>query len=176
MDYTDLVDRARKGEHAAFAELYHKLYAPLFRFVYLRVKDRDVAEDVTQDTFLKFLTALPTFTGSAPLPFLHTVARNAIIDFHRKKKPDLDDDALWDLASDAPTQEEVASLGEDVAGVIRALAKLSPGEEAVVRLKYLDGLDTKEIALYLEKTEDSVRQLLSRGLSHVRSLLDGTYE
>lgn len=176
MDLTDLIDRARKGEHAAFADLYHKLYAPLFRFVYLRVKDRDVAEDITQDTFLKFLNALPTFTGSAPLPYLHTVARNAIIDFHRKKKPDLDDDALWDLASGEPTQEETAMLSEDTAKVVRVLAKLSPGEEAVIRLKYLDGLDTRDIALYLEKSEESVRQLLSRGIRHVRSLFDGTYE
>ncbi len=176
MDVGDLVARARKGDHAAFTDLYNRLYAPLFRFVFLRTKDRDLAEDMTQDTFVKFLNALPSYEGSAPLPYLHTVARNAIIDHYRKKKPDYDDDALWALASEAPSAEEAAILGDDVREVARVLAELSPAEEAAIRLKYLDGLDTGEISLYLEKSEDSVRQLLSRGLKRVRALLDGTHE
>jgi RNA polymerase sigma-70 factor (ECF subfamily) len=176
MDSRDIVQRAQQGDERAFTTLYAELYAPLFRFVFLRTKDRDLAEDITQNTFIKFLAALPTFVGSAPLPYLHTVARNAIIDHYRKKQPDYDDEALWALASTAPTAEEALALGEEVAAVVSVLSQLSPAEEVVVRLKYLDGLETAEIATYLNKTEEAVRQLLSRGVRHIRSILDGPHE
>ncbi len=176
MDMRDIVQRAQQGDEAAFEQIYTALYAPLFRFVLVRTKDRDLAEDITQNTFIKFLSTLPTFEGSAPLPYLHTVARNAIIDHYRKKQPDFDDEALWALASTAPTQEEVLVLGEEVATVVGALTQLSPTEEAAVRLKYLDGLETSEVAQYLDKTEEAVRQLLSRGVRRIRSILDGTHE
>ncbi len=172
MDIPEVVARARNGDHVAFTDLYNHLYAPLFRFVFLRTKDRALAEDITQDTFVKFLAVLPTFDLGTPLPYLHTVARNAIIDHYRKRRPELDDDALLELASHEPTAEESAVLGDDVAEVIRALALLSPTEEAAIRLKYLDSLDTNEISLYLDTSEDAVRQLLSRGLKRVRAYFD----
>lgn len=159
-------------DQLTFDEVYRTLYAPLFRFVYTRVKDRALAEDITQDTFVVFLKVHPTFQAGAPLPYLHTVARNKVIDHMRKKRPDLDDDALFALASDAPTPEESAVLGEELSLVLSALATLSPAEEAAVRLKYLDTLTTAEIAQYLEKSEEAVRQLLSRGLARVRAYID----
>lgn len=159
-----------------FDEIYRTLYAPLYRFVIVRCRDRALAEDITQDTFIRFLQAAPTLDGRSPLPYLHTVARNALIDHYRKKTPDFDDEALAQLVSADPSPEAVAALGEEVAGVIAALGKLSGDEEAAIRLKYLDGFDTKEISLQLGKTEESVRQLLSRGLRRVRTILDGTHD
>lgn len=176
MDYRDLIHRAQGGDEDAFTALYQGTYAPLYRFVLIRVKDRALADDITQETFIKFLGALPTYTAQlSPLPYLHTVAKNSIIDHFRKRAPDYDDEALWALGSGAPTQEEVAILGEDVGEALRLLAELSVDEAEAIKCKYLDGLETKEISAHLDKSEESVRQILSRGMRRLRSLYDGTH-
>lgn len=175
MDHVALIRRARAGDHAAFDALYRSCYAPLYRFVLIRVRSKDVAEDITQDVFIKFLRALPRYTGApSVLPYLFTVARTTVIDHYRKRQPDFDDDALWALASEDPSPEEEAALGVEVARVLRFLSKLSPAEEAAIKLRYLDGLSTAEVAAILEKSEDAVRQILSRGVRELRSLLEGS--
>lgn len=175
MDHLALIERAQAGEHAAFDALYRSAYAPVYRFVLIRVKSKDVAEDITQDVFIKFLKALPTYVGSPSiLPFLFTAARNTIIDHYRKRKPDYDDEALWALASEDPSPEETAALGAEVTMVLKLLSQLSPAEEAAIKLRYLDGLSTVEVAAILEKSEEAVRQILSRGVRGIRSLLEGS--
>lgn len=176
MSHVDLIQRAQAGDHGAFSELYTSCYAPVYRFIVVRVKSKEDADDITQDVFVKMLRALPTYQSRSDslLPYLFTIARNAIIDYLRKKKPIYDDDALWDLASADPSPEEAARLGGEVTEVLKALHKLSEAEEAAITLKYLDGLGTAEVAGILGRTEESVRQLLSRGIRNIRSILEST--
>jgi RNA polymerase sigma-70 factor, ECF subfamily len=176
VDYTTLIQQAQSGDTGAFDTLYRALYAPLFRFVLMRVKDRELAEDVTQDTFVVFLAQIRTFSRGAPLPYLHTVARNKIIDHYRKRQPDRDDEALWALADSGPTPEESARLGDEVGEVFAALRTLSPSESEVVKARYLDALTTAEVAELLGKSDESVRQLLSRGMRSLRAYYDGTQD
>jgi RNA polymerase sigma-70 factor (ECF subfamily) len=176
VEYTDLIARARGGDEAAFETLYKNLYAPVYRFVLMRTKDKTLADDVTQETFIKFLAALPRFQGTSPLAYLHTIARTTCIDHFRKVRPTESDEELWDHASEAPSPEEESQLGAEVGELFRALATLPPAEAAVVKAKYLDGLETLEIAAFLDKSEEAVRQLVSRGLRRLRSYYDGTHD
>ncbi len=173
MSELDLLARAQAGDQEAFDELYRSTYAPVFRFVLSRIKNVDEAEDITQDVFMKFLRAVPTYQPrGSMLSYLLAAARNTIIDHLRRKKPDYDDDALFNIAADDPSAEQVSALGEESAYALQCLAKLSPGEQEVVRLKCLDGLSTEEISTTVGKSEEAVRQLLSRGLKHIRILLE----
>lgn len=173
MDHKELIVRAKEGDHAAFDTLYRLCYAPLYRFVLIRVKSKDESEDITQDTFIKLVRALPRYEGEGSvLPYLFTIARNTIIDHYRKRKPDYDDEALWALASDAPSPEESAALGAEVAEVMGLLHQLSDAEESVIKLRYLDGLPTADVAAIVGKSDEAVRQVLSRGIRRIRSLLE----
>lgn len=176
MDNNELIGRAVGGDHAAFDQLYRSAYAPVYRFIYLRVKSKDDAEDITQDVFTKMLHARPQSTSESGslLPYLFTVARNAVIDWSRKKRPLYDDDALATVADGAVSAETQFDTDADIARVLVGLAKLSEAEEAVLTLRYLNGLTTKEVADLLGKSEEAIRQALSRGLRHLRSLLEGT--
>ncbi len=175
MDQPDLLARAQGGEHAAFDELYRTAYAPVYRFIYIRTRSKEVAEDLTQDVFVKMFAARPQAPASGSLlPYLFTVARNAVIDWSRKKKPLYDDDALASVADQTRSPEAEAELGADVTQMLDALQQLSEGEEAVLKLRYLDGLSTAEVAALLEKSEEAIRQALSRGLRRLRSILEGT--
>ncbi len=174
MDHIALIQRARDGDHAAFDTLYRTCYAPVYRFVLIRVRSKDEAEDITQDVFIKFLRILPQYESrGSTLPYLFTMARNAVIDHYRKRRPDYNDDALWALASEGPSPEEESALGAEVSKVLKLLDELSDAEEAAIKLRYLDGLSTTEVAAILLKSEDAVRQILSRGIRRLRYLLEG---
>lgn len=176
MDQRALILRVQAGDSAAFNELYHACYAPVYRFVLFRVKDRDQAEDIVQDVFIKLFQKIGTIDdrNQSILPYLFVSARNAVIDRMRQTKPTLDDESLWSLASEDPTPEQESHLGEAVVQVMKLLSQLSEAEEVAIKMKYLDGLETSEISHILGKSEEAVRQLLSRGIRKIRTLLEST--
>jgi RNA polymerase sigma-70 factor (ECF subfamily) len=176
MDHRALIAKAQAGDPSAFDELFRACYAPVFRFVFIRLKSHDDAEEITQDVFVKMLASLSRYEDRGPslLPYLFTLARNAVIDLVRKRKPELDDEALWALPSGDPTPEESARLGEETAHVLKLLNQLSEAERDALRLKYLDGFSTAEVAATLGKTEEAVRQLVSRGVRRIRSLYESS--
>jgi RNA polymerase sigma-70 factor (ECF subfamily) len=171
----ELIARVREGDHAAFTELYTRAYAPVFRFVYLRVKSRDEAEDITQDVFVKVFQSPPQSLPAhgSILPFLFTLARNRVVDWSRRQRPVASDEALANLVDEEPTADAFIDLALEERRVLTALTRLSESDEAVLKLKYLDGMPTGAIASLLNKTEEAVRQALSRALGRLRSLLDG---
>ncbi|MEK7530262.1 MAG: sigma-70 family RNA polymerase sigma factor [Patescibacteria group bacterium] len=176
MDHRELIKKAKEGDRPAFDELYRTVYAPVYRFIVMRVKSKDEAEDLCQIVFTKFFIALPSYRDSGPsvLPYLFTMARNAIIDETRKRKPIYDDDALWSIADQSPSAEQNSMQHEEVMTVLNAMQACSEAEEAVLKLRYLDGFSTAEVAALLEKSPEAIRQLLSRALRHIRTYLRGT--
>ncbi len=174
MDQYDLIVRAREGDVRAFDELYRSLYAPVFRAAVQFLRSRDDAEDVTQTVFINFFKSLDRYERrGSMLAYLLVMTRNACIDHARVRRPDYDDEALLAVRSDEPTPEESAILSSDARMVVDALQRMSPGEADALRLKYLDGLETREIAQILDKSEEAVRQAVSRGVRSLRSLLEG---
>lgn len=171
-----LIRQAQDGDQRAFDELYTTFYTPVFRYLLLRAGNREDAEDLAEDTFLKFFKALPTFTlaGSSILPYLFTVARNGLIDQSRKRSHEgkLDEELFLLLPDTEPDPEAQSQTGQDVDVLKKTLRLLPQGEQAAVTLRYLDGLSTAETAETLGKSEEAVRQLLSRGIRRLRSLLE----
>ena len=88
IDAAKLMDQAREGDQGAFSLLYEQYATPLYRYIYFRVTRKEDSEDILQTVFLKAYRALPKFRnqGKNPLSFFYTIARNAIIDYRRKKK------------------------------------------------------------------------------------------
>ena len=172
VDHYDLVLRAKAGDPKAFETLYTECYSPVYRFVLTRTKSQDDAEDITQEVFVKLLDSLKRYAQKGPslLPYLFVIARNKVIDHYRKKRPEYDDEMLWEMASEDPSPEDVARLGEETAHAVRLLNALGETEAMVVRLKYFDNFSTARIAQMLGKSEDAVRQILSRSIRYMRSL------
>src|SRR5215469_15876117 len=90
----ELVERA-KTDADAFGELYDQYFAQIYRFVYSRLREQDVAEDVTSEVFFKALRAIHRYKPSGH-PFsawLYQISVNAIADHYRGKRPEQDLDA-----------------------------------------------------------------------------------
>ena len=172
-----LIDLARKGDSEAFQALYNQFAVPLFRYIFFRVARKEDAEDILQQVFLKAYRSLGNFkdTGNEPLAYFYTIARTTVIDHQRKKRDSLIDH-MAEFAQTVPDQAihvaDLISARSDIAVVKKALQELSEDQQEVLTLKYINDLDTSEIAHILNKTEMAVRQLQSRGIKALKQKLN----
>lgn len=169
-----LVERAQAGDEDAFATLYTSYFTPLFRYIFYRVKDHEVAEDLTQTIFVRLFEKLDTMDTKNPRAYLYMIARNIIIDFWKKKKAtpvDFTDPEIKHPIADAKDIESAAdqSLARDRIGA--AMEHLSDDQREAITLRFHEQLSHKEISHIMKKTEATVRQLQCRGLKALRSIM-----
>ena len=146
-----LAIRASKGETAAFGLLYDRHVAAIYRYVYYRVRDDAEAEDLTSDVFMRALKAMPRYEPrQAFLAWLYRIARNAVIDRARKG--------------------EVLAHSDNTA-LRAALGKLTPLQQEVIVLRYLEGFSTQEVARIVGKREGTVRGIQFRAIGALRLLI-----
>src|SRR6185369_6271911 len=87
-DELELVGRSQRGDQDAFASLYDAYIDRIYRYIYFRVTENEVAEDITSHVFLKAWEKLDTYhPGQSPfVGWLYRIAHNAIIDYYRTRK------------------------------------------------------------------------------------------
>jgi RNA polymerase sigma-70 factor (ECF subfamily) len=165
-----------------FIELYHKEADSIFRFCIIRVSDREVAIDITQDVFMSYwnylLEGKKVISGRA---LLFAITRNSIIDWYRKKKNIsleriIKEDGLNFFKSEGEFLIDKASnKAETLAEVklfIEKINKIDPIYREEVYLRFIEELTPKEIAIILEKPVTTVSVHVHRGLDQLRKLLD----
>jgi RNA polymerase sigma-70 factor, ECF subfamily len=170
-----LVGRAVARDQAAFAELYDQYLTAVYRYVYYRTGHRTDAEDLTEQVFLQAWAAIERFRwqGRPFLAWLYTVARNVVIDWHRRAA---DTQSLDD--ADRPLDVENTSAAEELSRWIdadllaNAIKRLTPEQQQVITLKFLDGFDTARVAQIMDKREGTVRALQLRALQSLRRELE----
>ncbi len=169
---TDLIQRAQNGESKAAGELYTQFHEPIFRYVWSKVGDAHLAEDLTGEVFVRMVSRISTYhpTGVPFQAWLYRIARNLIIDHIRKtgstSSVPLDSTSLMQDPSAGPS-----SLLENKLTVERlqkALGKIDPDQAEVIRLRFLVGLQVNEVAERLEKTVATVKAIQHRGLAALR--------
>lgn len=169
-----LAIRASKGESAAFGLLYDRHVAAIYRYVYYRVRDDAEAEDITSDVFMRALKAMPRYEPrQAFLAWLYRIARNAVIDRARKGNRQVSfEDALEHPGVDKIVEPDAEILAHSDSTVLRdAIAKLTPLQQEVVVLRFLEGYSTEEIARLVGKHEGTVRGIQFRAIGALRQLI-----
>lgn len=163
-----------KGNHPGEIERICKAtWEPLYRFMYYRVQNRQEAEDITQETYVKALSSLQKHNVADEnfLGFLKTVALNEMRDRWRQKKrrgiPVYFEGVNFLEAASPDPQKEVARriLLEN------ALAKLGQDQRAVLDLRIVKGYSVAETAMLTGKTEAAVRTAQYRALKNLAELL-----
>lgn len=173
-DLKHLIDGAKNGDNNAFDLIYKQFFTPVFRYVYLRIGNKSSAEDISQDVFIKAYNSLSRFElrGDSILPYFFTIARNTIVDYARKKKNAEFSYEFIEVVKDTKENiQETALKKEEFNKAISQISKLSEDQRDAIILKFINGLSNKEIAEILDKNEDAVRQLQSRGLRIARENL-----
>lgn len=162
-----LIHSSQSGDRDAFACLYQTHLAQVYRYIYFRVYDRELAEDITSLVFLKVWEHLGTFK-SGDIPFagwLYRIAHNTVIDYYRTRKNvvPLEDAEVLKL-SHSDNVDEKLDLNTCSQELAEALAELTSMQREVLILRFIWGLTSMEIADKLKKGRGAIRALQMRGL------------
>ena len=171
-DESDLVARAREGDTWAFERLFEQYHAPILNYLHRMVGDRAMAEDLTQDSFVKAYRALPgTKPDLAFKAWLYRIATNTAISQLRRRK-------VLRFLPFLPTQD--FSSGENVErsvghrhDVEQALKQLPEHYAAVLILRHYEGLSLAETAEALGITENAAKLRLFRARKVFASVYSG---
>lgn len=174
-DITALVERAQAGDQEAFVGIYDALVKPVYRYIYYRV-DSAIAEDLTEDTFLKVWQNLRKYKKKKN-PFsswVFRIAHNLVVDYYRKHKTTEEiTDRIADPQENANPHRHT-ELKVNQIRLRKVVKKLPDNYQQVIVLKYINELDNKEIASTMGKSEGSIRTIQFRALEKLRELLDDT--
>jgi RNA polymerase sigma-70 factor (ECF subfamily) len=174
----DLVEEARAGKQAAFAQLVELFQRDIYLMVYYRTRSRMDSEDLTQEVFLKAFKGLERLRDASRFrPWLYSIAVNRVRDFHRRRLwmgmlglsagPQEADDVYEEVDSDPGPLDQILRR-EFWDEINRASQRFSRSEREVFYLRFLDHLNVREIAETLEKSEGTVKSLLHRALLKLR--------
>ena len=180
-DEKELVERFQNGEQEVFNELVIKYQGKIYNLVYKYVSNSETAKDLSQEIFIKAFRALPHFKRqSAFYSWLYRIAINLCIDFIRQQKrgqtlsfEDLttggnNEMVFNDVSPLPPDQLETKELGHIIG---QAVQQLPPKQQRVFNLRYQDGLQLKEIAAQLDRSEGTIKAHLHHAHKRLQTLL-----
>ena len=183
----DVVALAQQGREPAFRELVRRYERPVFSLIYRMVRDREMAEDLAQDTFIKVLNHIdryrPEFKFSS---WLFKIANNVAIDQMRRRSistvsMDGSPHALsaaeaeassFDVAARQETALEEIESRELGSAIEIAIASLRPEYSACIMLRHVEGRSYEEIAATLDLPLGTVKTYIHRARNELRAALE----
>ena len=151
-------------------ELYKKYQRELFLYIFSLCRNREMAEDLTQETFLKAMLSLSE-SHSNIKAWLYTVARNLYLNLLKKEKGRVDMDEITEFVDETDVIEDVI-LSESKRLCYQALQSLDKLKREVLVLQYFGGLSQKEISAVLHTSPENVRVLGYRGKKEMKKYLE----
>jgi RNA polymerase sigma-70 factor (ECF subfamily) len=168
---SDLIQRAQKGDTESISWLFEHFQPGIFRYLYYRIGDRQTAEDLTSEVFVRMLRSLPGFqiqTGFFQ-SWLFRIARNLAVDFFRQSG------FSEELTEDFPDSQTLpeAALEQSLTHteLLKALATLKSEQSDVIILRFVLGQPIAQVAQVLGKSEDAIKGLQRRSLLALREAL-----
>ncbi len=166
-----LVVQAVNGNTDAFGELYSLFVEKIYRYIFYHVKSKTTTEDITGEVFLKAWQAIGSCKGKENTfsSWLYRIAHNQLIDEIRKRqrRPSVELENAENI-SDSESSVEEYSEHQELLGVIDCLPS---NHKQVIILKFIEGLDNREIANIMGKSEGAIRVLQMRALSTLKKEL-----
>ena len=179
-----LVERAQGGDSQAFGLIYDRYLDTVFRFIYFRVGNRPLAEDLTADTFLRALKRIGSFTwqGRDLGAWLVTIARNLVADHFKSGRYRLEittGDVLdADQADRGPEGSPEAAVVDHITNValLGAVKQLNPEQQECIVLRFLHGFSVAETAHAMGKNEGAIKALQYRAVRALHRLLPDGFQ
>lgn len=156
----------------AFLKAYDDHANALFRYIAVRVSDRELAKDLMQDTFTKTWKTLADGGKIQNLKaFLYKVAHNLIIDHYRQQKPTSSLEDLQEQGFEPSAESPDLASRIDAKNVLALLNRLKPEFREIIVLRYVEDFKPKEIAQILGLQENLVSVRIHRALNALRNLM-----
>lgn len=184
MEELNLIKRAKKGNERAFEAIVRMYEVRIYSYAYHALGNREDAQEITQETFIKLWKALPEFREEASLStYLMRIVKNACLDFLRRKKEEVlplnelsADGEEYDrgLTDNDPEHnpQEAFDRQERIQIVRRAIASLPDEAREILLLREFQGFSYSEIGQILDLEEGTVRSRLSRARIRLKKILE----
>lgn len=183
----EMLKRLHDGDRTAMAELYDRYFDRVYSLVFNQVdRNRDVAEDIVQETFLAALKSAKSFKGrSSAYTWLCSIAYHKVADHYRRQSRerkrmvsgvDVDTVDVSDNPGRQPQPDSLIESAETRQVVNEALAKLPWDYRQVLVLKYVEELSVQEISQIMDRSPKSIEGLLTRSRKALQTQLAGLRE
>ena len=169
----EIIQKAVSLDSDAFGELYREFAPRIHRFVSYRVRNHDLADDITNQVFMKSLKAIGKYDHRSVPEFnawLFRIARNTISDHWRRSRPSVSLETLngsFELVDDNDELDRIANREQ----LSKAMKQLTPDQAEVLSMRFGLSMTHREIANILNKQEPAVRALQFRALTTLRAIL-----
>lgn len=173
--YSELAEAA-VFDKSAFNELYEKYFRVVYNLIFIRVKNPEIADDLTSEVFFKVSQNLSKFNKNIAgfATWISKITERTCIDFYRSqaKHNEVNFDEIFPLPiAETEQPEQKFLLNENKKILLQALAKLSEREQKIIELKFWADMSNKEIAETLDLTAGNVGIILFRAMSTLRQKL-----
>lgn len=173
----DLVARIRAGDEGAFDAIHAAYNGRLFNFLARLSRRRDIAEDLLDDTWLRFVDSAHKLRPDTALgPFLFTVARNLFVSYCRSRLLEdaqtADAIGLWPLGTPRPSPYESTVASETGQRIDEALAALPAAHREALLLVAVEGMTPADAAAVCGITADAMRQRVCRARAAIARRLE----
>lgn len=167
----ELFSRMRRGDRAAFDNLYERYWMQVYSAAYKRLHDDDSAREITQDIFVQLWTRLQETEIANPGAYLMTAVRNNVYKWmHREQRFVPVPDLLLQAAHQADQADAGVLRREFMEKLENLISTLTEAQQQIFRLRFLDDLSTAEIAGKLRITRKTVQNQLGKSVAQLRSL------
>jgi RNA polymerase sigma-70 factor (family 1) len=168
---TDVLTRLKNGDEAAFSAIYDRHYREIYNFIFTFLKQKQLAEELLQETFLTIWIQRERIDPLQPLePLLFTICRRKVLDNFRRitSTEALKQQLLLTMQGMANDTEEAIFYNDTIAFTNNALERLPRQQQVVFKLSRLEGLSYDEIAERTHLSKNTVRNHLVAALKTLR--------
>lgn len=169
----EIVRRAQGYDEDAVRSLYESYYPKVYSYAFLQMGDVQASEDLASDVMLKMIESIRSYRFKG-LPFgawVFRIARNRLIDLHRRRKRRGEVDLSETLASTLASPQSMAERALERGQLQVALKHLTDEQRQVVVLKFIEGFDNRSIGRIMGRSEGAIKSLQHRALLSLRRIL-----
>lgn len=167
----ELIRECQGGNTEAFGLIYDRHVRTIYNFIFYKVFDKELAEDLTSQTFFKALKHVGSVDPDRPiLSWLYKIAQNSVLDHYRSARHAEDIDDYWDISDDGDVIGDL-DTEVDIGRVKKYLKELSSLERDIIFMRVWQELPYEVIAEIVGKSEANCKMIYSRSLKKLKSMV-----
>ena len=169
----EIVRRAQSFDNDAIRQLYEKYFPKIYNYAFMQMGDVHAAEDLASDVMLKMIESIQKYSFRG-LPFgawVFRIARNRLIDLHRRRKRRGEVDLSETLSTALANPQVLAERALERGQLQIALKHLTDEQRQVIVLKFIEGFDNRSVGKIMGRSEGAIKSLQHRALGALRRVL-----